>query len=101
MENKIDGEGTSKQAPLVSKKVESKGSATPIMRNPPLLHDDPISTEHCRALRFLLDKRISREKDVMFMLEEGEEKIYVTSEDVDQFLKMSWLNISILEIFIK
>ncbi|KAL8145947.1 hypothetical protein AgCh_003902 [Apium graveolens] len=86
----------------VPKKVESKGSVTPIKKTPPLLDDDIHSSEHCRSLRFLLTKRPPTKKSEVFKYEEnGEDPIYITPEDVDQFLKMSWLNISVLEIFLK
>ncbi|KAL8112988.1 hypothetical protein AgCh_020343 [Apium graveolens] len=41
----------------VPKKVESKGSVTPIKKTPPLLDDDINSSEHCQSLPFLLNKR--------------------------------------------
>lgn len=88
-----------KEVVMMSKKVESKGSVTPIKKIP---DEDMNSTKHCRSLRFLLNKQPSAKKGVAFKFEQnGEDPIYVTHDDVDQFLKMSWLNISILEIFLK
>ncbi|XP_074332491.1 uncharacterized protein LOC141670505 isoform X1 [Apium graveolens] len=85
----------------VPEKVESKGSVTPIKKTPPLLDNDIHSSEHCRSRRFLLNKRPPTKKSEVFKYEEnGEDPIYITPEDVDQFLKMSWLNISVLEIFL-
>ncbi|KAL8116439.1 hypothetical protein AgCh_022799 [Apium graveolens] len=88
-----------KKVVMMPKKVESKGSVTPVKKS---LDDDTNSTEHCRSLRFLLNKLPSNKKGSVFKYEEnGEDPIYVAHEDVDQFLKMSWLNIPILEIFLK
>ncbi|KAL8105974.1 hypothetical protein AgCh_029694 [Apium graveolens] len=50
----------------VPKKVESKGSLTPIKKTPSLLNDDIHSSEHCRSLRFLLNKRPSTKKSEVF-----------------------------------
>ncbi|KAL8109981.1 hypothetical protein AgCh_025911 [Apium graveolens] len=83
----------------LGQKVESKGSVTPVKKSP---DDDTNSTEHCRSLRFLLKKLSTNKKGSLFKYEEnGEDPIYVAHEDVDQFLKMSWLNIPILEFFLK
>ncbi|KAL8110520.1 hypothetical protein AgCh_026298 [Apium graveolens] len=88
-----------KKVLMMPKKVESKGSVTPVKKSP---DDDTNSTEHCRSLRFLLKKLSTNKKGSLFKYEEnGEDPIYVAHEDVDQFLKMSWLNIPILEIFLK
>lgn len=88
-----------KKVVMMPKKVESKGSVTPVKKSP---DDDTNSTEHCRSLRFLLKKLSTNKKGSLFKYEEnGEDPIYVAHEDVDQFLKMSWLNIPILEIFLK
>ena len=105
MEKNIVHERTPKNVTRLPRTVESKGSVTPIKRTrTPLavIGDDTSLSEHCRSLRFLLNKRTSIAKDEVFKFEEiGEQMIYVTPEDVDQFLKMSDLNVSILEIFIK
>lgn len=87
----------------IPKKVESKGSVTPMKKTPPAVLGDYInSSEHCRSLRFLLNKSPPSKKGEVFKFEKnGEDPIYITYEDGDQFLKMSWLNRSILEIFLK
>ncbi|KAL8148879.1 hypothetical protein AgCh_006037 [Apium graveolens] len=87
-----------KKVVMMPKKVESKGSVTPVKKSP---DDDTNSTEHCRSLRFFLKKLSTNKKGSIFKYEEnGEDPIYVAHEDVDQFLKMSWLNIPILEFFL-
>ncbi|KAL8094186.1 hypothetical protein AgCh_035889 [Apium graveolens] len=50
----------------VPEKVESKGSVTPIKKTPPLLDNDIHSSEHCRSLRFLLNKRPPTKKSEVF-----------------------------------
>lgn len=86
----------------MSKKVESKGSVTAAKKTPTLLNDDINSSENCRSLRFLLNKRPSNKKDDVFKFQEdGKDPIHIGPEDVDQFLKMSCLNTSILEFFSK
>ncbi|XP_017228676.2 ubiquitin-like-specific protease 1 [Daucus carota subsp. sativus] len=84
-----------KRSKDVVTKPESKGSAT--QKNKGL--GDENSTQNCRSLRYLLEQ--SNAKGTTFTFEQDGEPIYVTYEDVDQFLKRSWLNIPILEIFSK
>ena len=86
----------------MTKKVESKGSVTPIKKTHAVSSDDMNSSDNIRSLRFLLNKRPSSKKGEVFKFEEnGEDPIYITYEDVNQFLQMSWLNIPILELFLK
>ncbi|WOH15073.1 hypothetical protein DCAR_0934608 [Daucus carota subsp. sativus] len=92
LENK---KGHDKRSKDVVTKPESKGSAT--QKNKGL--GDENSTQNCRSLRYLLEQ--SNAKGTTFTFEQDGEPIYVTYEDVDQFLKRSWLNIPILEIFSK
>ena len=84
-----------------SRKVESIGSVTPIRKSPTVAGDDINLSDHCAGLTFLLKKRHPKKTDPFIFLENGEEPIYITPEDVNQFLTMSWLNIPILEIFQK
>ncbi|XP_063948209.1 uncharacterized protein LOC108217919 [Daucus carota subsp. sativus] len=85
-----------------SEKVESKGSVTPVKKNRPIIVDDISLSEHCAGLSFLLKKRPPNKKGDVFTYEEnGEDLIHITPEDVDQFLKMRWLNTPIIEIFLK
>ena len=79
----------------VVKRPESKGSVTPIKKG----MSDENSTQNCRSLRYLLEQ--SGSKGATFIFQDGGVPIYVTYEDVDQFLKKCWLNIPILEIFLK
>lgn len=102
METKKGHEMTPKKFVEMTKNVESKGSVTPMKKSQPSRGDDINSSEHCRSLRFLLTRSPYDKKGVVFKFEEdGEDPIYVTHEDVDQFLKMSCLNIPILEICLK
>ena len=87
--------GHEKSPEKVVTKPESKGSATQLKKGV----SDENSTQNCRSLRYLLEQRGS--KDATFTFEDGTITIYVTYEDVDQFLKKSWLNIPILEIYSK
>ncbi|KAL8099663.1 hypothetical protein AgCh_032066 [Apium graveolens] len=85
-----------------SSKVESKGSVTPLKQSPQVVGDDINSSEHCAGLSFLLKKRPPSKKSDAFVFEEnGDGPIYITLEDVNQFLRMSWLNIPIVELFVK
>ena len=64
--------------------------------------DDINSTDHCAGLSFLLKKRHPSQKSDPFIYGgNGEDPIYITPEDVNQFLTMSWLNIPIVEMFLK
>lgn len=102
LEKQKSHEMSPKRTVQKSKKVKSKGSVTPMKKNLTVLNDDINSTENCRSLRFLLNKRPSTEKDDVFKFEEdGKDPIHIGPEDVDQFLKMSCLNTSILEVFSK
>ncbi|KAL8147766.1 hypothetical protein AgCh_005183 [Apium graveolens] len=70
-----------KKVVMMPKKVESKGSVTPVKKSP---DDDTNSTEHCRSLHFLLKKLSTNKKGSLFKYEEnGEDPIYVAHEDVD------------------
>ncbi|KAL8118860.1 hypothetical protein AgCh_016375 [Apium graveolens] len=85
-----------------SSKVESKGSVTPLKQSPQVVGDDINSSDHCAGLSFLLKKRPPSKKSDAFVFEEnGDGPIYITLEDVNQFLRMSWLNIPIVELFVK
>ncbi|KAL8156662.1 hypothetical protein AgCh_001668 [Apium graveolens] len=85
-----------------SSKVESKGSVTPLKQSPQVVGDDINSSDHCAGLSFLLKKRPPSKKSDAFIFEEnGDGPIYITLEDVNQFLRMSWLNIPIVELFVK
>ncbi|KAL8107464.1 hypothetical protein AgCh_024030 [Apium graveolens] len=85
-----------------SSKVESKGSVTPLKQSPQVVGDDINLSDHCAGLIFLLKKRPPSKKSDAFVFEEtGDGPIYITLEDVNQFLRMSWLNIPIVELFIK
>ncbi|XP_074326989.1 uncharacterized protein LOC141664932 [Apium graveolens] len=85
-----------------SSKVESKGSVTPLKQSPQVVGDDINSSDHCAGLSFLLKKRPPSKKSDAFIFEEnGDGPIYITLEDVNQFLRMSWLNIPIVELFLK
>ncbi|KAL8149281.1 hypothetical protein AgCh_006327 [Apium graveolens] len=85
-----------------SSKVESKGSVTPLKQSPQVVGDDINSSDHCAGLSFLLKKRPPSKKSNAFVFEEnGDGPIYITLEDVNQFLRMSWLNIPIVELFVK
>ena len=102
MEKKKGHEKTPKRIVQDTKEVESKGSVTPVKKTTPVFGDDINSSEHCRSIRYLLNKMPPSKKDDTFKFEEnGEDPIYITFEDVDQFLKMSCLNIPILELFLK
>ena len=102
MEKKKSHKMTPKGKVQDSEKVESKGSVTPVKKNRAVLGDDINLSEHCAGLSFLLKKRPPNKKGDVFTFEEsGEDPIYITPEDVDQFLKMSWLNTPIIEIFLK
>ncbi|KAL8128018.1 hypothetical protein AgCh_014811 [Apium graveolens] len=85
-----------------SSKVESKGSVTPLKQIPQVVGDDINLRDHCAGLSFLLKKRPPSKKSDAFIFEEnGDGPIYITLEDVNQFLRMSWLNIPIVELFVK
>ncbi|KAL8101586.1 hypothetical protein AgCh_033474 [Apium graveolens] len=85
-----------------SSKVESKRSVTPLKQSPQVVGDDINSSDHCAGLSFLLKKRPPSKKFDAFIFEEnGDGLIYITLEDVNQFLRMSWLNIPIVELFVK
>ncbi|KAL8131230.1 hypothetical protein AgCh_007230 [Apium graveolens] len=85
-----------------SSKVESKGSVTPLKQSPQVVGDDINSSDHCAGLSFLLKKRPPSKKSNAFVFEEnGDGPIYITLEDINQFLRMSWLNIPIVELFVK
>ncbi|KAL8105374.1 hypothetical protein AgCh_029245 [Apium graveolens] len=85
-----------------SSKVESKGSVIPLKQSPQVVGDDINSSDHCADLSFLLKKRPPSKKSDAFIFEEnGDGPIYITLEDVNQFLRMSWLNIPIVELFVK
>lgn len=93
---------TTKKDGQIPKKVENKGSVTPIKENQLFLRDDIYSTENCQSLHFLLNNFPSSQKDDVFKFKQNDEDpIYVTCEDVYEFLRMSWINIPILEIFLK
>ncbi|XP_074382333.1 uncharacterized protein LOC141724202 [Apium graveolens] len=85
-----------------SSKVESKGSVTPLKQSPQVVGDDINSSDHCAGLSFLLKKRPPSKKSDAFIFEEnGDGPIYITLEDVNQVLRMRWLNIPIVELFVK
>ena len=85
-----------------SSKVESKGSVTPLKQSPQVVGDDINSSDHCAGLSFLLKKSPPSKKSDAFVFEEnGDGPIYITLEDCNQFLRMSWLNIPIVELFVK
>ncbi|KAL8146476.1 hypothetical protein AgCh_004274 [Apium graveolens] len=85
-----------------SSKVESKGPVTPLKQSPQVVGDDINSSDHYAGLSFLLKKRPPYKKSDAFIFEEnGDGPIYITLEDVNQFLRMSWLNIPIVELFLK
>ena len=99
---KYSSETTTKKVHRKLKKVESKGSTTPIKKSQAFLVDDTILTKNCRSLSFVLNNLPSTKKDEVFKFEQNQEATtYVTLEDINQFLRMSWLNISILQIFTK
>ncbi|XP_017218614.1 uncharacterized protein LOC108196049 isoform X3 [Daucus carota subsp. sativus] len=87
--------GLEKSPKNVVRRPESKGSTTPVKKG----SGDNNSTQNCRSLRYLLEQ--SGSKGATFTFQDGGIPIYVTYEDVDQFLKKCWLNIPILEIFSK
>nr|XP_017252692.1 PREDICTED: uncharacterized protein LOC108223115 isoform X2 [Daucus carota subsp. sativus] len=87
--------GLEKSPKNVVRRLESKGSTTPVKKG----SGDENSTQNCRSLRYLLEQ--SGSKGATFTFQDGGIPIYVTYENVDQFLKKCWLNIPILEIFSK
>ena len=65
----------------IVKRLESKGSVTPMKK----VMSDENSIQNCRSLRYLLEQPGS--KGATFNFQDGGAPIYVTYEDVDQFLK--------------
>ncbi|KAL8112942.1 hypothetical protein AgCh_020311 [Apium graveolens] len=64
----------------VPKKVESKGSVTPIKKTPPLFSDNIHSSEHCRSLCFLLNKRPPTKKSELFKKMRTDGQAFISTE---------------------
>lgn len=97
---------TTKKVPRKPKKITSKGSATPTQKSLSFLGDDINLSEKCQSLRYVIKnlpphmESTKVQKGEVFKFNENQEvPIYVTREDVDQFLRMRWLNIPIVQIF--
>lgn len=79
---------------------------TPTRKKEALLRNDINLSEKCRALRFIVHNlprgsttEVAKNEEVFNCFKNNDLPIYVTPGDVDEFLRMSWLNIPILQIF--